>query len=86
MRGSGAADSQPADGAVLQRLVKYGRSACLDTATGRNAIAEPPDILMGFKNGRQVFERHSPVLVRPGRAGRHQNDLGMRGHIHRMIV
>ncbi|HMI11435.1 MAG TPA: amidohydrolase family protein, partial [Bradyrhizobium sp.] len=38
----------------------------LDTTTGRNAIAELPDILLGFKNGRQVFERHSPVLFPPG--------------------
>jgi cytosine/creatinine deaminase len=38
----------------------------LDTTSGRNAIAELPDMLMGFKNGRQVFERHSPVLLRPG--------------------
>jgi len=45
---------------------KYGRSACDDTTTGRNAIAELPDILLGFKNGRQVFERHSPVLFPPG--------------------
>jgi cytosine deaminase len=37
----------------------------LDTTSGRNAIAELPDVLMGFKNGRQVFERHSPVLFRP---------------------
>jgi cytosine deaminase len=38
----------------------------LDTTTGRNAIAELPDILMGFKNGRQVFERRSPVRFPPG--------------------
>src|SRR5229473_1654530 len=38
----------------------------LDTTTGRNAIAELPDVLMGFKNGRQVFERHSPVRFPPG--------------------
>jgi len=25
-----------------------------------------PDVLMGFKNGRQVFERHSPVRFPPG--------------------
>jgi len=37
----------------------------LDTTSGRNAIAELPDVLMGFKNGRQVFERHSPVLFPP---------------------
>jgi hypothetical protein len=45
---------------------KYGRSACLATTTDRNAIAELPDILPGFKNRRQVFERHSPVLFPPG--------------------
>src|SRR5882672_3046363 len=38
----------------------------LDTTTGRNAIAELPDILLGFKNGRQVFERHSPMRFPPG--------------------
>jgi cytosine deaminase len=38
----------------------------LDTTTGRDAIAELPDILLGFKNGRQVFERHSPVRFPPG--------------------
>ena len=29
----------------------------LDTDSGRDAIAELPEVLMGFKNGRQVFER-----------------------------
>jgi cytosine deaminase len=38
----------------------------LDTASGRDAIAELPDVMMGFKNGRQVFERQRPVLMRPG--------------------
>src|SRR3990170_4123559 len=38
----------------------------LDTASGRDAIAELPDVLMGFKNGRQVFERQKAVLMRPG--------------------
>lgn len=38
----------------------------LDTASGRGAIAELPDVLMGFKNGRQVFERQKAVLMRPG--------------------
>ena len=37
----------------------------LDTDTGTNAIAELPDLLMGFKNGRQVFERKKPELFRP---------------------
>jgi cytosine deaminase len=38
----------------------------LDTASGRDALAELPDVMMGFKNGRQVFERQQPVLMRPG--------------------
>ncbi len=38
----------------------------LDTSSSINAIAELPDVLMGFKNGRQVFERSRPVLMRPG--------------------
>jgi cytosine deaminase len=54
LRDYGIAPGNPADIIVL------------DTASGRDAIAELPDILMGFKNGRQVFERHSPVLFRPG--------------------
>src|SRR5436190_4495637 len=37
----------------------------LDTDSGRNAIAELPDMLMGFKNGRQVFERRKPMLFPP---------------------
>ena len=37
----------------------------LDTDTGTNAIAELPDVLMGFKNGRQVFERRQPTLFPP---------------------
>jgi len=37
----------------------------LDTDSGRNAIAEMPDVLMGFKNGRQVFERQRPTLFPP---------------------
>ena len=37
----------------------------LDTDTGTNAIAELPDMLMGFKNGRQVFERPRPTLFPP---------------------
>ena len=54
LRDYGIAPGNPADIIVL------------DTTTGRNAIAELPDILLGFKNGRQVFERHSPVLFPPG--------------------
>jgi cytosine deaminase len=37
----------------------------LDTDSGQNAIAELPDVLLGFKNGRQVFERRQPVLFPP---------------------
>jgi cytosine/creatinine deaminase len=37
----------------------------LDTDSGPNAIAELPDILAGYKNGRQVFERQRPTLFRP---------------------
>jgi cytosine deaminase len=37
----------------------------LDTDSGTNAIAELPDLLMGFKNGRRVFERRKPELFRP---------------------
>jgi cytosine deaminase len=37
----------------------------LDTDSGPNAIAELPDVLMGFKNGRQVFERTKPTLFPP---------------------
>jgi len=38
----------------------------LDTNSALNAIAELPDIVLGFKNGRQVFERRQPVLFPPG--------------------
>jgi cytosine/creatinine deaminase len=38
----------------------------LDTSSGAGAIAELPDVLMGFKNGQQVFERQKAVLIRPG--------------------
>jgi len=37
----------------------------LDTDSGASAIAEMPDLLMGFKNGRQVFERPRPTLFPP---------------------
>ena len=37
----------------------------LDTDSGQNAIAELPDLLAGFKRGRQVFERRAPVLFKP---------------------
>jgi cytosine deaminase len=54
LRDYGIAPGNPADLIVL------------DTASGRDAIAELPDVMMGFKNGRQVFERQQPVLMRPG--------------------
>ena len=38
----------------------------LDTQDSRDAIAELPDVLMGFKSGRQVFERQRPTFVRAG--------------------
>lgn len=38
----------------------------LDTQDSRFAIAELPDIMMGFKNGRRTFERQRPTLFRPG--------------------
>jgi cytosine deaminase len=53
LRDYGIAPGNPADLIVL------------DTASGRDAIAELPDVLMGFKNGRQVFERQKAVLMRP---------------------
>ncbi len=37
----------------------------LDTRDSRFAIAELPDIVMGFKAGRQTFERQRPSLFRP---------------------
>jgi cytosine deaminase len=37
----------------------------LDTREARLAIAELPDVLMGFKNGRRVFERQRPRLFAP---------------------
>lgn len=38
----------------------------LDIQDSRFAVAELPDILMGFKNGRPTFERQRPTLFRPG--------------------
>jgi cytosine/creatinine deaminase len=38
----------------------------LDTQDSRFAIAELPDIVMGFKSGRQTFARQRPILFRPG--------------------
>jgi cytosine deaminase len=37
----------------------------LDTDSGTGAIAELPDVLMGFKRGRKVFERRRPTLFPP---------------------
>jgi cytosine/creatinine deaminase len=54
LRDYGIAPGNPADIIVL------------DTTSARDAIAELPDVLMGFKNGQQVFERQAAVLLRPG--------------------
>jgi cytosine/creatinine deaminase len=53
LRDYGIAPGNPADLVIL------------DTDSGPNAIAELPDMLMGFKNGRQVFERSRPTLFPP---------------------
>lgn len=49
--------------------IKLGNPAdliVLDTRDSRFAIAELPDIVMGFKSGRQTFARQRPALFRPG--------------------
>ncbi|MBJ7407386.1 MAG: amidohydrolase family protein [Bradyrhizobium sp.] len=49
--------------------IKVGNPAdliVLDTRDSRFAIAELPDVLMGFKCGRQTFARPRPALFRPG--------------------
>ncbi|WP_368508260.1 amidohydrolase family protein [Bradyrhizobium lupini] len=49
--------------------IKVGNPAdlvVLDTQESRFAIAELPDIVMGFKSGRQTFARQRPTLFRPG--------------------
>jgi cytosine deaminase len=58
--------------ARLMNLADYGVApgnsadiVVLDTASVQGAIAELPDVLMGFKNGRRTFERKPPVLFRP---------------------
>ena len=58
--------------ARLMNLPDYGIAVgnpadlvVLDTDSGANAIAELPDVLAGFKRGRQVFERRTPVLFKP---------------------
>ncbi|WFU69501.1 amidohydrolase family protein [Bradyrhizobium sp. CB2312] len=48
--------------------IKVGNPAdlvVLDTQDSRFAIAELPDVVMGFKRGRQTFERQRPALFRP---------------------
>jgi len=58
--------------ARLMNLKDYGIAVgnpadivVLDTDSGTNAIAELPDVLMGFKRGRKTFERQRPTLFRP---------------------
>ncbi|MDI4235782.1 amidohydrolase family protein [Bradyrhizobium sp. Arg237L] len=58
--------------ARLMNLRDYGISVgnpadiiVLDTDSGRGAIAELPDVLMGFKSGRQTFARQRPMLFPP---------------------
>ena len=49
--------------------IKVGNPAdlvVLETRDSRFAIAELPDIVMGFKRGRQTFERQRPTLFGPG--------------------
>ena len=48
--------------------IEIGKTAdlvILDTDSGPNAIAELPDVLTGYKAGRQVFERRRPILFPP---------------------
>ncbi|MHB0767162.1 amidohydrolase family protein [Bradyrhizobium sp. 5.13L] len=50
--------------------IKIGNPAdlvVLDTQDSRFAIAELPDIVTGFKGGRQTFERPRATLFKPGR-------------------
>jgi len=50
--------------------IKVGNPAdliVLDTQDSRFAIAELPEIMMGFKAGRQTFERKRPALFPPER-------------------
>jgi cytosine deaminase len=53
LRDYGIAVGKPADLVVL------------DTQDSRFAIAELPDVLMAFKNGRQTFERKRATLLKP---------------------
>ena len=69
LRDYGIAPGNPADLIIL------------DTDSGANAIAELPDMLMGFKNGRQVFERRKPTLFPPQASGPHSRHARARpGH------
>src|SRR3954447_20932866 len=59
--------------AKLMNLTDYGIKVgnpadlvVLDTKDSRFAIAELPDIMMGFKSGRQTFARQRPTVFRPG--------------------
>ncbi|RTM03812.1 MAG: amidohydrolase [Bradyrhizobiaceae bacterium] len=59
--------------ARLMKLDDYGTKVgnpadliVLDTTDSRFAIAELPDVVMGFKSGRQTFARQRPILFRPG--------------------
>lgn len=48
--------------------IKLGNPAdlvVLDTQDSSFAIAELPDIVMGFKNGRKTFERPQVILFGP---------------------
>lgn len=49
--------------------IKVGNPAdliVLDISDSRFAVAELPDVMMGFKGGRQTFARQRPTLFRPG--------------------
>ncbi|MGX1321953.1 cytosine deaminase [Bradyrhizobium sp. USDA 377] len=49
--------------------IKVGNPAdliVLDTRDSRFAIAELPDVMMGFRGGRQTFAQQRPALFRPG--------------------
>jgi cytosine deaminase len=59
--------------ARLMNLKDYGIAVgnpadivVLDTDSATNAIAELPDVLLGFRRGRKTFERQKPTLFRPG--------------------
>ncbi|MGY8661115.1 amidohydrolase family protein [Bradyrhizobium sp. UFLA05-109] len=63
--------------ARLMNLKNYGLKngnpadfVVLDTRDGRFAVAELPEIMMGFKNGRPVFERQQAVLFPPSNSGK----------------